>query len=74
MAGMFSRGTDAVCQKSVPERSEIFSAMVNWPRTSSTSKSLCVTFGVGLIVEDICSLSVFNTDMVRMDGGPKFPR
>jgi hypothetical protein len=34
--------TDAVCQKSVPERREIFSGVVSCDSTSSTSKSSAI--------------------------------
>ena len=34
--------TDAVCQKSVPERREIFSGVVSFSSTSSTSKSFVI--------------------------------
>ena len=34
--------TDAVCQKSVPERREIFSGVVSFSSTSSTSKSFAI--------------------------------
>ena len=34
--------TDAVCQKSVPERREIFSGVVSFDSTSSTSKSFAI--------------------------------
>jgi len=34
--------TDAVCQKSVPERREIFSAVVSFSSTSSTSKFFAI--------------------------------
>lgn len=40
--GMPSLCTDAVCQKSVPERREIFSGVVSLASTSSTSKSFVI--------------------------------
>jgi hypothetical protein len=42
IAGIPSLCTDAVCQKSVPERREIFSAVVSFLSTSSTSKSFAI--------------------------------
>ena len=40
IAGIPSRGTAAVCQKSVPETRAIFSLVLSWERSSSISKSL----------------------------------
>lgn len=37
IAGMLSRLTLAVCQKSVPDTKEIFSFRFSWDRMSSTS-------------------------------------
>ena len=42
IAGIPSLCTDAVCQKSVPERRDIFSAVVSFSSTSSTSKSFAI--------------------------------
>lgn len=42
IAGIPSLCTDAVCQKSVPEMREIFSAVVSFSSTSSTSKSFAM--------------------------------
>ena len=42
IVGIPSLCTDAVCQKSVPERREIFSAVVSFSSTSSTLKSFAI--------------------------------
>lgn len=68
IAGIPSLGTAAVCQKSVPDKSDTFSSMLSCSNTSSTSKSLCVVFGAEPMTDDrlLLRASIILEEDVRM--------
>ena len=67
--------TDAVCQKSVPERREIFSAVVSFSSTSSTSKSFAIVEPLrGCFSGSVADGAMLSVDQVLLVFGETWER